>query len=431
MINWIAEPALSLILFYLAYLLFLRRMAFFHANRLYLLTAVIFSLSLPFINFNPPVSFNTYSFLMQEITVTGQTGTDSGQLPGSALPGSRVLLITYLTVAAILGIRLTLQLMHLSFMAYRNKTRKYKNARIVSLESDQAPFSFLNYIFINENLYREEEKQKIIEHEMIHIHQFHTIDLILLELLIIVQWINPVAWLYRRSLHEIHEYLADDEIIKNGTSISFYQSLLLNLQLGNEFFSPASNFNKSLTFSRIRMLTALKPPPWKRIIFFILLPALILLVIMCTKTENEITALSNDPVPGAAGSSQFPLPDGFPPSTPAVTETGDEVFFIVEEMPGFQGGGQDAFRRYIAENLHYPEAAVENGIAGRVFVQFLVKADGSVADAKIARGVNPLLDEEALRVVMSSPAWMPGRQRGQAVDVAFTFPINFVLQDRD
>jgi TonB family protein len=431
MINWIVEPAVSLVLFYLAYLLFLRRMAFFHANRLYLLTAVIFSLSLPFINFSPPVSFNTYSFFLQEITVTGQSGTDAGQLPGSVLPVSRVLLITYLTVAAILGIRLILQLLHLSFMACGNKTRKYKNARIVSLESDQAPFSFLNYIFINENLYREEEKQKIIEHEMIHIHQFHTMDLILLELLIIVQWINPVAWLYRRSLHEIHEYLADDEIIKKGTSISFYQSLLLNLQLGNEFFSPASNFNKSLTFNRIRMLTALKPPPWKKIIFFILLPALILLVIMCTKTENEMAALSNESVTDTGSSNQpvVQFPYDFPASI--VADVSADVFFIVEEMPGFQGGGQDAFMRYIAENLRYPEAAVENGIEGRVFIQFLVKADGSVDEAKIVRGVNPLLDEEALRVVMSSPAWMPGRQRGQAVDVAFTFPINFVLQNRD
>ncbi len=105
-----------------------------------------------------------------------------------------------------------------------------------------------------------------------------------------------------------------------------------------------------------------------------------------------------------------------------------EVFFIVEDMPDFQGGGQDAFRRYIAENLRYPQIAAENGIQGRVFVQFVVNADGSVSDATVVRGVDPSLDREALRVVMSSPKWTPGRQRGQPVRVAFTFPINFVLQ---
>jgi periplasmic protein TonB len=105
-----------------------------------------------------------------------------------------------------------------------------------------------------------------------------------------------------------------------------------------------------------------------------------------------------------------------------------EVFFIVEDMPDFQGGGQDAFRRFIAENLRYPQIAAENGIQGRVFVQFVVNADGSVSDATVVRGVDPSLDREAIRVVMSSPKWTPGRQRGQPVRVAFTFPINFVLQ---
>ncbi len=106
----------------------------------------------------------------------------------------------------------------------------------------------------------------------------------------------------------------------------------------------------------------------------------------------------------------------------------DEVFFIVEDMPSFQGGGQDAFRTWIAENLRYPQIAAENGIQGRVFVQFVVNADGTVSDATVVRGVDPSLDREALRVVMASPNWTPGRQRGEPVRVAFTFPINFVLQ---
>lgn len=105
-----------------------------------------------------------------------------------------------------------------------------------------------------------------------------------------------------------------------------------------------------------------------------------------------------------------------------------EIFFIVEDMPGFMGKGQDGFRQWIGQNLRYPEIAAENGISGRVFVQFVVEPNGTVTNVKVVRGVDPALDAEAVRVVKSSPKWTPGKQRGKAVRVSFTFPINFVLQ---
>ena len=106
----------------------------------------------------------------------------------------------------------------------------------------------------------------------------------------------------------------------------------------------------------------------------------------------------------------------------------EEVFFIVEDMPSFQGQGQEGFRTWIAKNLRYPEIAAENGISGKVYVQFAVNSKGQVVDAVVVRGVDPALDKEAQRVVLASPKWSPGKQRGKAVKVQFTFPINFVLQ---
>jgi protein TonB len=107
----------------------------------------------------------------------------------------------------------------------------------------------------------------------------------------------------------------------------------------------------------------------------------------------------------------------------------EEVFYIVEDMPTFNGGKPATeFRKYIAQNLQYPEIAAENGVSGRVIVQFAVDKTGKVVDAKIVRSVDSALDREAVRVVMSSPKWTPGKQRGKAVKVLFTFPINFVLQ---
>jgi protein TonB len=107
----------------------------------------------------------------------------------------------------------------------------------------------------------------------------------------------------------------------------------------------------------------------------------------------------------------------------------EEVFYIVEDMPTFNGGKPATeFRKYIAQNLQYPEIAAENGVSGRVIVQFAVDKTGKVVDARIVRSVDSALDKEAVRVVMSSPKWTPGKQRGKAVKVLFTFPINFVLQ---
>jgi len=106
----------------------------------------------------------------------------------------------------------------------------------------------------------------------------------------------------------------------------------------------------------------------------------------------------------------------------------EEVFFIVEDMPSFQGKGQEGFRSWIGQNLRYPEIAAENGISGKVYVQFAVSSVGKVVNAVVVRGVDPALDKEAVRVVMSSPKWAPGKQRGKSVTVQFTFPINFVLQ---
>jgi len=107
----------------------------------------------------------------------------------------------------------------------------------------------------------------------------------------------------------------------------------------------------------------------------------------------------------------------------------EEVFYIVEDMPTFNGGEPATeFRKYIAKNLQYPEIAAENGVSGRVIVQFAVDKTGKVVKAVIVRSVDSALDKEAVRVVMSSPRWTPGKQRGKAVMVLFTFPINFVLQ---
>lgn len=108
-------------------------------------------------------------------------------------------------------------------------------------------------------------------------------------------------------------------------------------------------------------------------------------------------------------------------------EEENPVFFIVEEMPEFPGGDA-ALRNFIGQSVKYPTIAQENGIQGKVYVNFVVGKDGSISMAKIARGVDPSLDKEALRVINSLPKWKPGKQGGKPVRVSYTVPINFQLQ---
>jgi periplasmic protein TonB len=104
-----------------------------------------------------------------------------------------------------------------------------------------------------------------------------------------------------------------------------------------------------------------------------------------------------------------------------------EIFMIVEEMPEFPGGAA-ALQRYLSSSVRYPVIAAENGIQGRVYIQFVINKLGEVTNAEVLRGVDPSLDREALRVVQAMPKWTPGKQRNRPVSVRYTVPINFVLQ---
>jgi protein TonB len=109
------------------------------------------------------------------------------------------------------------------------------------------------------------------------------------------------------------------------------------------------------------------------------------------------------------------------------TDNTDEIFVIVEDMPMFMGGPHTSFRDWIIRNLNYPLNAIEFGIEGTVFVGFIIDKDGKVTNVEVLRGIDPIIDNEAIKVILSSPKWTPGRQRGLPQKVKFTFPVRFQL----
>lgn len=419
--NLIIEPAIILCLFYLAYIFFLRNVKLFHASRAYLLSAILISFLLPHLSIEPPVKIPNYYNFTMEVTISSPAPLKTEQDRAPVLTSGRIIMTIYLLVSGLLLVRFLIRLFKLFLLVAKNNKTVYNNSKIVKLDDETPPFSFFSYIFLNEDQYVDKENQIIKEHELAHVNQYHSIDLIILECLTILQWFNPFAWLCRISLIRIHEFLADEEVINNGINIPEYQLMLISLQTGTEFLSPANYFKRSLTLNRIKMMTNTRTPQWKSIKFYILMPALTLLALMSTKTGWQAPVESYVQEADTNRVEQYEF---------RYTTDGIPYYFKVEKMPDFNNKGQDGFRQYLADNIRYPEEAKEKGIQGRVFVQFMVMRDGSVSHAQIVKGINPVLDKEALRVVESSPEWEAGKIDGMPVNVVFTFPINFALDDK-
>lgn len=145
-------------------------------------------------------------------------------------------------------------------------------------------------------------------------------------------------------------------------------------------------------------------------------------------TENQ-RALENELVGKVELEGEMPSTEYVYINVDYPDDEEDRVYIVSEQMPQFPGG-EDAMRKYLVENIKYPALAGELGV-GRVFVSFVIDKDGSVTDAQVVRGVDPLLDKEALRVVNAMPKWEPGIQYGKAVKVQYTVPINFSLISPD
>lgn len=420
---WLFESGISLSLFYLVYRIFLNRENLFQSNRVFLLFALIFSVLIPFVKIPSPVDLH-YSHYLPEVAITINTplaGTE-GAIPVSII---RILLYVYLSGVAIMLGTFLYRFNQLMRIIRKSQLERNGKIQLAKTRLNHAPFSFLNVIVYNEENLSSGEMDKIIEHEAVHVNQFHTLDILLIEIIIILQWFNPFIWLYKTSLKELHEYLADREVIRKGTNIPVYQQLLLNFQLRKQFLTLANNFNYSLTKKRFIMMTKTKTSKFAGIKMVVALPVIFMMILSLTKLN-------------AIGSETLEKLSPPPPPPATVQENKDsgkkaaeEIFIAVEQMPKFNEADDKGleFRKYIAENLVYPKEAAKSGIQGRVFVQFIVDSEGFVKDVKVIRGVHELLDAEALKIVESSPKWIPGTQRGKAVNVQFTFPISFTLEE--
>ena len=406
LLTHILQTTISIIILYAIYWVFLKKDTFFSLNRFYLLGALAFSVVIPFfkINFGLTETNATFVVFLETIQISAD------KIERSFFQNMDVyetILIVYITGASLFLIRLFFQLGQLTYFISRSDQTKLDKFRLIYHKKFYLPFSFFNLIFVNKEKLNENNFSDILVHEKAHSNQLHTLDLIFLELLTIFQWFNPIIWLYRSSIKEIHEYLADAEVLSNGADQKKYFELLLNHNLGYQINDLANNFQKSLIKKRMLMMKKQRSNPLSKFKVLTVVPAAILLTI--------VIAVSTADVLNASGSQ---------------SKESYKIYSVVDVMPGF-GGDNSTLSNYLSTNIIYPKEAAKQGIQGRVYVSFVVEIDGSVSGVRILRGVNSLLDQEAVRVVEAMPKWTPGTVEGKAVRVEFNLPIQFKLEKKE
>lgn len=423
----IIQSSISISVLYLVYYLFLRKDTFFKTNRFYLLSALLISVTVPFIDFSNLLNPSTglYMVLLDPITITPEGMIETMRGNTSIF---HTVIIVYITGMAIFSFRFIYQLLQLALLVRRYGISERQGIRIVFTDKNFSPFSFFNLIFLNNPDTDSTGTKKIIAHEMIHIKQGHSFDLIILEIITIFQWFNPFIWMYRHAIKTLHEFMADEGVLHSGVDANVYSALLFEQSTGIQISDLANNFSKSLLKRRFIMMTKKRTTNLARLKLLFVLP-LALTMIMATSMSPELIAQEKKkelppPPPKAVKNAEKPIEA---PSQLSQDEPEEVVFTVVEEMPAYPGGNE-AMYTYLGQNIKYPEGARKNKIQGTVYVTFIVRKDGSVSNVNILRGIGHGCDEEAIRVVKEMPLWKAGKQGGKAVNVQYNLPIKFVLE---
>jgi TonB family protein len=351
---------------------------------------------------------------LKEIVINSEIQNTFFGLPLFTLLGR-----VYLFASLALVFFFSFKLVRLLLLIKKSKTTTLNGIKFVLLNNSLPTFSFFNYVFIQKELFKNHsESKKIIEHESIHLLQRHSIDLILAELLIILQWFNPIAYLIRNSIKENHEFLADKGIIENDLDVSEYKLLLLRNSTKIGTGSLTHNFSYSLIKKRFTMMEK-KDSKIKLILGMMILPlAFSLALLACNSPEKEEIQVVN------TNKDVEIQKEETPEIAKEVME--ETVFTVVEDMPKYMGGVNELYK-FLGNNIKYPQEAKTAGISGHVFVSFIVEKDGEVTNVKVLRGIGHGCDKEAIRVVESMPNWVPGKQSGKNVRVAYNLPIKYSL----
>lgn len=423
---YLLQVNVGLILFYALYKLVCTRDTFFRSRRFILIVSLVLPFILPFIDVREwlesrdrmiMLTHFDYSAVLPEIVV----GSEAVETGNRVFVLSEWIGYLYLAGVVALLVRLAVQAFSLYRLIVRMPEKEINGVCVKCLNNPSGPFSFFGWIFMNPAAVKEDEISEILTHEMAHVKQHHSVDVLLAEMVSICCWMNPFAWLLKREVRLNLEFLADRKVMEAGFATKSYQYHLLGLAY-NHKYGLSNNFNFSHLKQRIIMMNKKKSNAAGHIKYALfVLPAFALLVagnISCSQDASQTEDAKEEVVAPVSSEAK---------EAPADSTAKEEVFMVAEQMPEFPGGMKELLK-FLQDNLKYPENAMKNNVQGRVIVQFVVEKDGTLTEFKVARSVDPDLDAEALRVLQTMPKWKPGMQRGKIVRVKFTVPVSFKLQ---
>lgn len=489
---YLLKVNVAFVLFYAFYRLFFYKDTFFKLRRAILLAFFGLALFYPLLNIQDwvrqqePIAdvIYMYSAMLPEATAKADAAASVdwyGWLLGS-------LGFIYWGIVAFLCGRFLVQLSSILWLAHTSERVVIHETPVYALRKAAGPFSFFRMVFLHPESHSDKETDEILTHECTHVSQWHSIDVILSELMCMACWFNPFVWLLKREVRHNLEYLADNTVIQSGYDSKSYQYHLLGLAHHQSVTTLYNSFNVLHLKNRIMMMNKKRSPGIVRTKYLIFIPLVGILMLLSNieavarltvRLANEATVSNamvtatgilvdetGEPLIGASvvvkDGKEGTITDrkgAFSLEVPANAilrcsyqgresqevlaadmtnnthlslssksrEMNEQVFTVVEKMPSFPGGDAELLK-YIATNIKYPKESQDNGEQGRVICSFIVGRDGSVNNPEVLRGVTPLLNEEAVRVINTMPRWNPGMQRGRAVAVKYTVPITFRLK---
>ena len=451
---YILKSSVCLAIFYLFYRLLLARETFHRFNRFSLLGILLLSCLLPLVEVSVKQETEVHQTMLtlEQLLMMADAvnATEAGARAETAtVTWIQVALLVYLAGIVFFAFRNVYSLVRLLMLLKSGKKEdigsylpgRKERVTLIVHNCDIAPFSWMGYIVISRKDL-EENGREILIHELAHIHNRHSWDLLVADVCIFFQWFNPASWLLKQELQNIHEFEADETVIKEGVDAKQYQLLLIKKAVGTRLYSMANSFNHSKLKKRITMMLKEKSSPWARLKYLYVLPVAAIAVTAFARPEvsdkvekissvkvNDLAAIVETKVAESAGDTTKPADVKYVPAEVRKRLKGTLVFEVAEEMPEFPGGGMSALMSYLKDNMRYPASAKEKGTQGRVTVQFVVDKDGSIKEPKLLRSVDKDMDAEALRLISNMPKWKPGRQKGQPVAVKYTVPVMFSLDD--
>ena len=480
MTMYLLKLNLALIVLFGFYKLMFSGDTFFALRRATLIGMCLVAMLVPGLNcsywINKSVGMVSMANEYAAIVLPAVTVTPGG---GGSIGWETTAMTIYTMVACLFLLRFFWQLVSIVRLRSKCRTTDINGTKVYLLESDEGPFSFFNWIFINPTKHNRQETDEIMTHELAHCRQLHSIDVLFTELFAIVFWANPFVWLLKREVRLNLEYLADNNVLAGGTDSKKYQYHLLGLAYRKNVATISNNFNVLPLKKRIKMMNKKRTKRIAKVKYALYIPlAAALLVVSNIETVARDIANVAKAMPMAKASvkqeKMVDLSFGNKAtvtvesrknvqSTEAIerkdnkmevqadnrnsemsaqkveetTEVANEesaekgpkkspkkVYDHIENMPTFNGN----LNQWLLQNMKYPVEAMNKKEQGKVIVQFIVSENGEVSEPKIIRSVSPALDEEACRIVLAMPKWNPGKLKGKPVAVRYMLPITFRLQ---